>query len=87
MNGENREATFLTSIIKEIVNKPDMVNVVQEKDNQGIKLTLSVDAGDMGKIIGSQGKTATAIRTIMHAYGGQNNEHVSVLIEEPDEKK
>ena len=38
----------------------------------------------MGKIIGSQGKMANAIRTLMHAYGGQNNAKVSVVIEEPE---
>ena len=50
----------------------------------GIELTLGVDQNDMGKVIGSQGRMATAIRTIMHAYGGQHEAKISVVIEEPE---
>ncbi len=84
MTEDMKEAEFLTSIIKKIVDSPDEVQVKQESDQQGIKLTLVVHPNDMGKIIGSQGRTASAIRTIMHVYGGQHEARVSVLIEEPE---
>ena len=61
-----------------------MVNVDQEVDKQGTKLTLRVAPSDMGKVVGSKGRMATALRTIMHAYGGQHEAHVSIIIEEPD---
>ena len=41
----------------------------------------------MGKVIGAQGRMATAIRTIMHAYGGQHEAKVSVIIEEPEKNE
>ena len=84
MTQEKEESQFLTSIIQKIVDSPDKVHVEQEVDKQGVKLTLSVDPSDMGKVVGSQGRMATAIRTVMHAYGGQNQAKISVIIQEPD---
>ena len=84
MTQEKVEAQFLTNIIQKIVDSPDKVHVEQEVDKQGVKLTLSVDPSDMGKVVGAQGRMATALRTIMHAYGGQNESKVSVIIEEPE---
>ena len=84
MDMEKEESLFLESIVKKIVDVPDKVAVEREVDKQGVKLTLSVDPSDMGKVIGAQGRMATAIRTIMHAYGGQHEAKVSVIIEEPN---
>ena len=81
-----QETQFLLDIIKNVVDNPEKVEVLHEVDRQGVKLTLSVDPADMGKVIGSQGRMATAIRTIMHAYGGQHNAKISVIIQEPDKE-
>ena len=82
---ENEDSQFLLEMIKKIVDKQDKVKVTREVDDQGIKLTLFVDQSDMGKVIGSQGRMATALRTVMHAYAGQQKEKISVLIAEPGE--
>lgn len=84
MANEKEEGQFLANIIKAIVDNPDKVTVDQEVDRQGVKLTLGVDSADMGKVIGAQGRMATAIRTIMHAFGGQHEAKISVIIQEPD---
>ncbi len=83
---EKEEAQFLKEIVQKVVDNPDNVTVEHEVDKQGVKLTLSVDKRDMGKVIGAQGRMATAIRTIMHAYGGQHEAKVSVVIDEPDKE-
>lgn len=87
MTQEKEEAQFLKDVIQRIVDNPDKVMVEQEVDKQGVKLTLSVDPSDMGKVIGAQGRMATAIRTVMHAYGGQHEAKVSVIIEEPEKNE
>ncbi|MCY4576881.1 MAG: KH domain-containing protein [Candidatus Kaiserbacteria bacterium] len=87
MTQEKEEAQFLREIIQRIVDNPDKVTVEHEVDKQGVKLTLNVDSSDMGKVIGAQGRMATAIRTIMHAYGGQHEAKVSVIIEEPEKNE
>lgn len=87
MSQEKEESQFLRDVIQRIVDNPDKVTVEQEVDKQGVKLTLSVDPSDMGKVIGAQGRMATAIRTIMHAYGGQHEAKISVIIEEPEKNE
>ena len=81
-----KEAEFLTNLVKEVVSKPAAVSVEQETDEGGLKLTLRVDQSDIGKVIGAKGRMAVALRTVMHAYGGNHNSRISVLIDEPDKK-
>lgn len=84
MEKQNVEADFLKNLVQEVVDNPDKVHVDQEIDKQGTKLTLSVDPADMGKVVGAKGRMATALRTIMHAYGGQHEARISVIIDEPE---
>jgi hypothetical protein len=39
---------------------------------------------DMGRVIGRQGATAQAIRTILHQYGGVAKKRISLVINEPE---
>jgi len=74
---------FLEFVIKAIVNYPDDVKVVRSVDELGVLLTLKVHAEDMGQIIGKQGSTAKAIRTILRIIGVKNNARINLKIEEP----
>lgn len=52
-------------IAKALVDQPDAVRVT-ENERRGLKVySLSTAGGDMGKIIGRQGRTAAALRTIV----------------------
>ncbi len=52
-------------IIKNVVDKPDEVDILEE-ENQGIvNFTIKVSQEDMGKVIGKEGKVIRAIRNIM----------------------
>ena len=54
---------------KSLVDKPDNVEVDEIPGQQTILLALKVDKDDLGKVIGKQGKTAAAMRTIIRAAG------------------
>jgi predicted RNA-binding protein YlqC (UPF0109 family) len=58
---------LITHIAKSLVDQPDLVKVTEIAGETTSVIELSVDKEDIGKIIGKQGKTATAIRTIMNA--------------------
>ena len=58
---------LITYIAKALVDHPDLVKVTEVKGETTLVIELSVVKEDIGKIIGKQGKTATAIRTIMNA--------------------
>jgi len=54
-------------IAKSLVDKPDEVKVEEVKGDKTTVLELRVAQEDLGKVIGKQGKTAHAIRTILNA--------------------
>ena len=75
---------FLENIVKSIVNSPDDVKVERKVDEMGVLLSLSVNPQDMGSIIGREGSTAKAIRTLLRIIGAKNNARVNLKIEEPE---
>ncbi len=75
---------FLETIVKSIVNNPDDVKIERKVDEMGVLLTLSVNPQDMGSIIGREGSTAKAIRTLLRIIGAKNNARVNLKIEEPE---
>jgi len=75
---------FLETTIKAIVSYPDKVIVDRKVDEMGVLLNLKVDPQDMGLIIGRQGATAKAVRTLLRIVGAKNNARVNLKIEEPE---
>jgi len=54
-------------IAKALVDHPEQVNVIEVEGEQTSVLELRVAKEDMGKVIGKQGRTARAIRTVLTA--------------------
>jgi predicted RNA-binding protein YlqC (UPF0109 family) len=75
---------FLEQVVKALVDKPEKVEINRTVDEMGVLLTLKVDQEDMGKIIGRDGNTAKAIRTLLRVVGMKNNARVNLKINEPD---
>jgi len=75
---------FLEFVIKSIVDHPDDVKVTRTVDEMGVLLTLKVNPDDMGQIIGRQGSTDKAIRTLLRVVGMKNQARVNLKIEEPE---
>jgi predicted RNA-binding protein YlqC (UPF0109 family) len=60
---------LVDSIARSLVDSPDKVNVTEIEGEQTTVLELRVAPDDLGKVIGKQGRTARAIRTILGAAG------------------
>ena len=58
---------LITTIAKALVDNPDQVSVAEVEGNQTSVLELKVAKEDLGKVIGKQGRTARAMRTILSA--------------------
>ena len=56
-----------------LVDKPDQVNVVESETGDMINLELTVAQEDLGKVIGKQGRTARAMRSILSAAAARDN--------------
>ena len=80
----NQDQEFLDYLIRALVDVPDAVKTDRKVDEMGVLLTLTVDPTDMGKIIGRNGQTAKAIRTLLRVVGIKNNARVNLKIEEPE---
>ena len=68
----------LETIVKNIVENPEAVSVTQKEEAEKVVLEVKVAEGDMGRIIGKQGKIANSIRTLMKALAGREQKRVSV---------
>lgn len=71
-------------VIKALVDHPEDVHVDRKVDEMGVLMTLTVNPEDMGKVIGRQGNTAKAVRTILRVVGMKNNARVNLKINEPE---
>lgn len=60
---------LVEDIAKALVDNPDQVSVTEVEGEQTTVLELRVAQPDLGKVIGKQGRTARAIRTILGAAG------------------
>jgi len=73
---------LLIQIVKALVDNPEQVRVNEIESTQTVVLELRVAKSDMGKIIGKQGKTAHAIRTLLNAAsGGTGKRYVLEIVE------
>ena len=71
---------LLLYMAKSLVDNPDAVTVVETSDEEGKVLELHVAEGDMGKVIGRQGRIAKEIRTIIKTVAQRTGEEVTVEI-------
>jgi hypothetical protein len=67
-------------LAKGLVDKPDEVRVERVERDGAVVLELHVAAEDVGKVIGRQGRTARALRTIVRASGARSNERALLEI-------
>jgi predicted RNA-binding protein YlqC (UPF0109 family) len=59
--------TLIEFVSKALVDMPDRVEVNEISGEQTTVIELKVDKSDLGKVIGKQGRTARALRTILNA--------------------
>lgn len=75
---------FVDFVVKAIVNKPEAVKTDRTVDERGVLITLHIDPSDMGYVIGREGQTARALRTLLRIVGAKHNARVNLKIYEPE---
>ena len=71
---------LLLYMAKNLVDEPEAVTVTEVDGDDGKVLELRVAEGDMGKVIGRQGRIAKEIRTIIKTVAQRTGEKVTVEI-------
>lgn len=71
---------LLTYIVQSLVENPDQVSVTERKADGETVFEVRVAEGDMGKVIGRQGRIVKEIRVLMKAVAQRKGKRVSVEI-------
>lgn len=70
-------------IIKALVGEPDAVEVSESGDGKNVRIAVRVAESDMGRIIGREGRTVKAIRSILFIAGQKQNKRFQLdLVED-----
>ena len=64
---------LITFIAKSLVDSPDDVEVTVTEEDETILVDLAVAKDDLGKVIGKQGRTARAMRSLLSAAAGKED--------------
>jgi len=71
---------LLMRIVKQLVDNPEKVKVKEVKGEQNIILELSTAKEDIGKVIGKQGRTIKALRTLLNAASVKTGHRVTLEV-------
>ncbi|PJF21063.1 MAG: RNA-binding protein [Phototrophicales bacterium] len=74
------ERDLVEYIAKNLVNHPDKVEIYTKRTRSAFIIKLHVMQGDMGRVIGKQGRVANAIRTLLKATDN-DKKHNRVILE------
>ncbi|MDP9121192.1 MAG: KH domain-containing protein [Acidobacteriota bacterium] len=73
-------AADLTELVRLLVDQPDEVEVTAVRGRRDALLELYVAPDDLGKVIGRQGRTARALRTLLETRGDRLGERYELEI-------
>jgi len=73
---------LVTFIAKSLVDQPEEVKVTVTEDDDSVTVELAVAPDDLGKVIGKQGRTARAMRSVLAAASAKTNKRSRLEIVE-----
>ena len=74
----SRARDVAETVTRALVDRPEAVRVTEAAHRDGAVIEVAVAGDDHGRVIGRQGRTATAIRTLVTATAERDGTHVSV---------
>jgi predicted RNA-binding protein YlqC (UPF0109 family) len=81
---ELTDQEYVEAIVKPIVDHPDDVITTRTVDEMGVLIQMTVNPEDMGKVIGREGRTAKAVRSLLRVMGSRQNARINLKIVEPE---
>ena len=74
----------LVDILSKLVQDPEQVNVEVITHSRGLAYEVTVAEADVGRILGKNGQTIRAIKTLMIAFWARDRKHVQVNLPQAD---
>lgn len=65
-------------IVKALVEKPELVNIIEKSNDLKVLLEIHVDENDLGKVIGKGGRTIKSIRSVIGLLFKDHNLFVDI---------
>jgi predicted RNA-binding protein YlqC (UPF0109 family) len=84
MDEKTTDLKFIEAVVGFLVEHPESIKINRIVDEMGVLLTLDVHPDDMRQVIGREGNTAKAIRTLLRVVGMRSNARVNLKINEPE---
>ena len=75
---------FVEYVVKALVDYPDQVDIKEVDGERVVVFELRLNPTDVGKVIGKQGRTITAIRTLLTSAAAKHGKRAMLEIIEPD---
>jgi predicted RNA-binding protein YlqC (UPF0109 family) len=80
---DTKEELYLKSILEGICEFPEEIDISRKVDEMGVLLTLKLNQKDMGVVIGKEGNTVKAIRTLIRIVGMKAQQRINLKIIDP----
>ncbi len=74
--------TWVEALARDLVDRPEAVAVSSFEDDGVLVFELTVDPSELGRVIGRQGRTAQALRTLLEAAGARHGQYYELEIVE-----
>lgn len=71
-------------ILEHMVDHPEAIAIVEQKDQEKIIYLLTVHPEDMGKVIGKQGRIIRALRDLVKLMAAKEHLYVDIVLKEND---
>lgn len=72
---------LLKTVVCSIVDDVEKVQIEEQQDEKGLGFKIAVSKDDVGKLIGTKGRIASALRTVMKAAGAKKGVRVLVNVD------
>lgn len=74
---------FTRYVLEQICEHKSDISIEQTEDSLGTLLSIKVNESDMGKLIGKNGQTISALRLLVRAMGARNGQKINLKVLEP----
>lgn len=75
---------LVETVARALADEPDVIEVVQGERRGAMRFELRVAPGDLGRVIGRQGRTAAALRTLLAAAADVDGQRIQLDIRDTD---
>ena len=83
MSEKNTAIEFVRYVLQQICSDQDAISITATDDDRGTLLSVSVAEGDMGRLIGKDGQTISALRTLLSILSARESVRYFLKVEDP----